>query len=80
MKPTQLIPGRKYLWQGHIKEPYEVEFVRRNKAQGGLSAVNVFFVAKFVGLDGPKDKGVAHFSDYDCRTIHPMPAKKGNQP
>ena len=58
MKPTLLKPGRQVRSDGCV-----MTFVRRERAQCGQAALNVFQCEDYRGLNGPEDAGVCTMTD-----------------
>lgn len=64
MRPTTLNPGDVVTVRSALSN-YSATFIRRAPAAGPVKAVNYFLAPRFVGLNGPDDKGLFEMSDYD---------------
>ncbi|HBU6376168.1 hypothetical protein AB9C21_03430 [Klebsiella michiganensis] len=67
MKPGKLKPGCRVLIKPEFKGGFlrHGTFIRRVQRTAYESAYSVIRVDEYVGLNGPDDKGDAHFPDYD---------------
>ena len=70
MRPTTLIPGRKYWSKDFGGKNRAYTFIRRERLRAGQPAVNIFQCDDFRGLYGPEDSGITHLTDYQvCKSI-----------
>jgi hypothetical protein len=69
LKAKYLKSGDKVLFRSAFGSERLAEFVRRIPPwqRGGRSAVSIFIVPDYAGLNGPTDKGFAEFSDRDVK-------------